>query len=120
MKRTLAAIVLAAAFIADPWPYPLGAPPATADEPAVAANALLLLQAGDDLTSRSVMLHGGYERDPLARGIVRSNAGVIISTLALNLAARLLFRHAPHVTEAFAGVEAAAIVNNARVIRRLK
>jgi hypothetical protein len=95
-------------------------PPVQADESASAATALLLLQAGDDLTSRSVMVHGGYERDPLARGLVRSNWGIVVGTLVANAGARLLFRRAPHVIEGFAGIEATAIVNNARVLSRFR
>jgi len=113
-----ARVLLTLAFIFVILDPPVILPPVQADEAASAATALLLLQAGDDLTTRSVMQHGGFERDPLARGLVRSNWGTIVGSLVVNAGARLLFRHAPRAIKAGAAVEAAAIVNNARVLRR--
>ena len=62
---------------------------ANADETASAANVLLVLQAADDATTRSIIEHGGYERDPLARGLVRSNWGMVVSTLVFNALTRM-------------------------------
>lgn len=94
----------------------LVASPVLADENTVAANVQIPFLIGDDLTTRSILAHGGYERNWLTKGVVRSNWGIALSSVAINVLERLLFKHAPNITRAFTGLEINATVNNAIVL----
>ena len=81
--------------------------PAQADE----AAKLLNLQLADAISTRILLQHPcAYERDPLTRGLVRSDLGALGSAIVTNLLARKwgnrgFFRIA-------SGTEALAIANN--------
>ena len=74
---------------------------------------LVSLMLLDRLTTSSILAHGGYERDPVARPFVRSVAGIGLA-VAIPLSVR---RARPATQRALEGVEAAMVVNNVRVIR---
>jgi hypothetical protein len=57
---------------------------------------------------------GRFERDPLARPFVHSDATAIGFAVVTNLIARTVFRHNPLALKIFAGAEGSMIVNNLR------
>ncbi len=77
-----------------------------------------MTQLADAYTTRTVILRGGYERDPLAKPFVRSNAGAYGVALFANVVARIVTRRSPSLMCVAAGIESIAVANNIRVIGR--
>lgn len=99
---------------------------ASADELASLANGTLVLQVVDALQTRQIMqlqnplpngcTPHGFERNPLAIGIVRSDIGAIGSAVALNLLARVIFKHSPKSFYFIGAAEGVMIGINARAL----
>jgi hypothetical protein len=85
---------------------------------ATCGNALLAAQFADALTTRAILRNGGYERDPLAVGVVRSGVGAYGSAIVLNALARFVTRNHPQTMCYLAGIETAAVANNLRILGR--
>ena len=85
---------------------------------ATCGNALLASQFADALTTRAILRNGGYERDPLAMGVVRSDVGAYGSATVLNVLARFVTRNHPQTMCYLAGMESAAVANNLRILGR--
>ena len=79
------------------------------------ANAALVMQLADAATTRVILRNGGYERDPLARGAVRSDVGAFALAFVLNYAVRILI---PHQACNVALVETLAVANNLGDLRK--
>jgi hypothetical protein len=109
-KNSIAAMTLAAVL--------LSSAPVCADELARAGNQMLAAQLADAITTRALLEHRGWENDPLARPLVKTNASAVGSAVALNALARLLFRHSPSTLRWFAGIELEATANNVEHLRR--
>lgn len=117
MKKTLALVAAFAAFA-------LTTMPARADELASLANGTLVLQVVDALQTRQLVnsngrpgcIAHGFERNPLAVGLVKSDLGAIGSAVALNLLARVIFKKAPKAFYAIGAVEGVMIGINARAL----
>ena len=98
------------------------AAPALGNESATVANQLLAAQIADAVSTRALLTMPcacGYETDPLARGVVRSNAGEIAAIVVTNILTRSLFRRAPRVVRAMTVVEGILAGNNFRLFMRL-
>jgi hypothetical protein len=93
--------------------------PIVTQEKATCANIMLGVQLADAYTTRSILRQGGYERDPLARGLVRSDVGAYVSTIVLNVAARYAFHRHPAYMCYAAALESAAVFNNLNVLERI-
>lgn len=113
--------LLIAAFAATLSLLPV---PAPADELSSLANGTLVLQVVDALQTRQIIrsqgqpgcIVRGFERNPLAVGLVRSDLGAIGSAVALNLLARVIFKKAPKAFYAIGAVEGVMIGINARAL----
>jgi hypothetical protein len=91
--------------------------PVLADPTAVAANQLLAAQLADAISTQELLKHpGAFERDPLAKPFTHSYEAQIGAAIALNVAGRILFKHAPEVLRVFTYIEGAAVANNVNVI----
>jgi hypothetical protein len=93
--------------------------PIVTQEKATCANIMLGVQLADAYTTRSILREGGYERDPLARGLVRSDVGAYASAIVLNVAARYAFHRHPAYMCYTAALESAAVLNNLNVLERM-
>ena len=82
------------------------------------ANQLAALQAADCVTTTSIIAHGGYERNPLARavGASRSPALCLAEAAAINLVVRRT--HSPFLVRIALITEAGMVANNLNVIWR--
>lgn len=85
---------------------------------ATCGNALLAVQFADALTTRAILHNGGYERDPLAAGAVRTGVGAYGSAIVLNALARYVTKKHPQTMCSAALVEGAAVGNNLRTLGR--
>jgi len=81
-------------------------------------NLLAISQFADALTTRAILRNGGYERDPLAMGVVRSDVGAYGSAIVLNVLARFVTKKHPQTMCYLAGMESAAVANNLRILGR--
>lgn len=98
MKRILAAAALAAAILIPSA--------ARADEIARDTAAIAALDAVDLVTTRAIMRYpGGYENNPIARPLVRSNGGAVVAfalaVLAQDVIGHALYRHNHAVARTF-------------------
>ena len=85
----------------------------------VPANTLAVLQAADCATTASIIRKGGFERDPIARGIgaSRSLPLCLLEAGAINIGFRFLDKNPHHTATKIAGaIELIAVGNNARVL----
>jgi hypothetical protein len=99
--RKALAIVALAAVAAAPMP-------ARADD----AAKLLPWQIADALTTRLVLSRPcGYERDPLVRGVVRSDLGAVAGAVVTNLVMRKFVRRHSAFRIAI-GTEATLVASN--------
>ncbi len=83
--------------------------------PVQCANAALVMQLADAATTRAILRRGGYERDPLFKGVVRSDLGAFAGAIALNYVVR---RMLPHQACNVARIETLAVANNLGALRR--
>jgi hypothetical protein len=88
-----------------------------ADTASALANDLATLQAGDILTTESILHHGGFERDALVQPVVHSVPEFVLTEGAFNYLLRKL--HRPWLIRAMMGVEIITLGNNTRVLIRL-
>jgi hypothetical protein len=84
-----------------------------------AADMLLVAQLADAVSTRTMLRNPrAFERNPILRPFVRSDAGAMGVVLVTNALARLAFRHAPIVLDGLAALEAGCFVNNLRVMAK--
>ena len=93
---------------------------ASADELAREANVALVLNVADMATTRALFIRSPYafERNPIARPFVRSDAAALGYAVATNLIGRFLLRHAPKAFRFIDALEVGCLLNNARVLSR--
>lgn len=90
---------------------------ARASDQAAAANQLLAAQLLDAVTTRAILQRpGGYERDPLAKPFVKTNAEAFASVVLINFVARKFLK--PTLLRIFAGVHLVGTVNNIKDLSR--